>query len=195
MPLDGTGINHLKSIVMELQTATITVNPFLRLRKDAKFSLGRLAQVSRIDRKALSRAESGMYTNPPPSLVEFWVKSGKISEGVLVTEYEDYVYDTRRLNLRRLGETLNFDFQSSVHPLRQLRSSVELELTAFCKALCLPLDTIQFFEKKWRTQQSVPKGLILALSQNGYSRAEILTFQFTYADWRTSKLEKAYTYE
>lgn len=171
------------------------VNPFLRLRKEAKLTLGHLAQLSRIDRKALSRAESGMYTYPPPSLVEYWVRKGKISEGVLTTEYEDYVYETRRVKQRVLGDSLIFEFASTQHPLRQLRLAANLELTAFCKALCLPLDTIQFFEKKWRTQQSVPKGLILALSQNGYTRAEILTFQFQYADWRCTKLENAYSYD
>lgn len=170
----------------------LTTNPFLRLRKEAKLTLGQLSKFSRIDTKALRRAEYGMYTYPLPSLIEFWVKRGKISEGVLVTEYEDYVYDTRKFNSKVLGDSLDFEFASNLHPLRQLRAAVNLGLTDFCKQLCLPLDTIQFFEKKWRTQKSVPKGLILALSQNGYTRAEILTFQFQYADWREVKKRVTY---
>jgi len=169
------------------------VNPFRSLRLSADLTLGELAAYSKVDIRALNRSEHAMYTNPLPALVDYWVRRGAISEGVLVSEYEDYQFNVRRHNRLLFGPTLEFNSASNIHPLRQLRSRGGFKLVAFCKALCLPLDTVQYFEKKWRVQISVPKGLLLALNQCGYSREQISRFQDAYGLWRSSQSRITFT--
>jgi transcriptional regulator with XRE-family HTH domain len=163
------------------------INPFKSLRLKEGATLGEVATYARIDIRAVSRSEHGLYSRPLPALVDYWVNKGVISEGILVTEYEDYQIAHRRRNHRCFGNDLSFDLSNRIHPLRQLRAKPGYQLLEFCKALCLPLDTIQYFEKKWRVQISVPKGLLLALNQCGYSRLELKEFQDSYAHWRSSQ--------
>lgn len=163
------------------------INPFQALRLKADLTLGELAAYSKIDIRALARSEHGMYTNPLPGLIDYWVRRGAISEGVLVSEYEDFQIGVRYHNRLLFGTALKFDPLSNIHPFRQLRASKGYRLVELCKALCVPLDTIQYFEKKWRVQQSVPKGLLTALNQAGYSRVQLKEFTDGYALWRTSQ--------
>lgn len=163
------------------------INPFRALRLKNSLTLGELAAYSKIDIRALNRSEHAMYTNPLPGLVDYWVRRGAISEGVLVSEYEDYQIGVRRHNRLLFGPMLDFDPRSNIHPLRQFRQRKEFGLIELCKALCVPLDTVQYFEKKWRLQQTIPKGLLLALNQAGYSRAQLTEFQDGYKLWRTSQ--------
>lgn len=172
---------------------TELINPFLSLRLKHKLTLGELAAYSRINIKALSRSEHGMYTNPLPALVDYWVNRGAISEGVLFSEYEYYQIAVRRHNRLLFGDTLEFSTDSNIHPLRQFRARKEYGLVDLCKALCLPLDSVQYFEKKWRVQQSVPKGLLLALNQAGYSRAQLWKFQDDYKTWRSAQTAITFT--
>lgn len=169
------------------------VNPFRSLRLAEGLTLGELAAYSRIDIRALNRSEYAMYTNPLPGLVDFWVRRGKISEGVLVSEYEDYQISVRRHNRLLFGADLKFNPESNIHPLRQFRTRSGFKLVELCKALCVPLDTVQYFEKKWRLQQTVPKGLLLALNQAGYSRKELKEFQDAYSLWRASQSRVTFT--
>jgi hypothetical protein len=160
------------------------VNPFLSLRLKAGLTLGELATYSQVNIRALSRSEYGMYTNPLPTLVDYWVNKGAISEGILYSEYEYYKIAVRRFNKLLFGTDLNFDLNSNIHPLRQLRKAKSYDLVELCKALCVPLDTLQYFEKKWRLQKSVPKCLSLALNQAGYSRSQLYKFSQDYSEWR-----------
>lgn len=169
--------------VMEQQV----INPFRSLRLKEGLTLGELATYSRIDIRALNRSEYGMYTNPLPGLVDYWVSRGGISEGTLVTEYEDYQDLIRRHNHHLFGPDLHFDSSSKIHPLRQLRAKGDFRLIEFCKALCLPLDTVQYFEKKWRVQKSVPKNLMNALNVAGYTRPQLSEFSDVYLKWREDR--------
>jgi hypothetical protein len=169
------------------------INPFRNLRLSADLTLGELAAYSRIDIRALNRSEYGMYTNPLPGLVDYWVTRGRISEGVLVSEYEDYQLAIRKFNHLLFGPMLDFDPTSKIHPLRQFRHRCQFGLVDLCKALCLPLDTVQYFEKKWRVQKSVPKGLILALNQAGYTQTQLQEFKHEYALWRESQSKITFT--
>lgn len=169
------------------------INPFRNLRLKSDLTLGELAAYSKIDIRALNRSEYGMYTNPLPGLVDYWVNKGVISEGVLLSEYEYYQIGVRRHNRLLFGPTLDFSTTSNIHPLRQFRANHSYRLVELCKALCLPLDTVQYFEKKWRVQQSVPKGLLLALNQAGYSRQQLWKFQDDYKLWRSSQSAVTFT--
>lgn len=177
----------------------IPINPFTTLRADRGMNINQLAIPTRVNNKALTRLERGMYVNPLPRVVEYWVNRGVVTEGALLADYEDFRYLTRRRNEFFLGPSLHFRHDDPLHPLRQLRlcrpSLVDqihlpVGLFDFCAALCVPLDSVQGFEKKWQTVQSVPKELKLALNQCGYTSAQISAFEASYKSWRSQHNSK-----
>lgn len=169
------------------------INPFKSLRKQKGLTLGDIEAYTGIDRRALSRVERGLYTNPLPNLINYWVRKDIATEGQLLNDYADYQDLQRARHYKYFGESLNVDSALDQHPFRQLRANrpslatgfkLPVGLTECCEALCLPLDTIQYFEKKFRLQRSVPKNLLNALNQIGYSREEIEGFERVYVVWR-----------
>ena len=176
----------------------IPINPFTELRINRGLSINQLQIASRVNNKALVRLERGMYVNPLPRVVSYWVDRDLVTEGELLTDYENFRYLQRRRHHFYLGASLAVDITEPLHPLRQLRSRrpsltdglpLPVGLMDFCEALCLPLDSIQHFEKKYATQQSVPKELKLALNQIGYTRAQISTFETHYSLWREKNIK------
>jgi transcriptional regulator with XRE-family HTH domain len=172
---------------------SIPVNPFTLLRTNRGLNINQLASTTRVNNKALTRLERGMYVNPLPRMVDYWVGLGVVTEGELCSDYENYRYLQRRRHEFYFGPTLLFALSNPLHPFRQLRLerpslvdqlSLPVGLFDTCSALCLPLDSVQHFEKKWRTVQSVPKELKLALNQIGYTREQIAVFERCYKMWR-----------
>lgn len=173
-------------------------NPFATLRQSKNLTLSNLAAYSRVDRKALSRLEDGLYTNPLPNVVDYWVRLGHATEGQLLEGYADFQYLQRRRHHLFFGRDLIIDPYDPRHPFRQLRArryslvdpkiNLPVGILDAARALCVPVDTIQFFEKRWRTQQSVPKGLKAALNQCGYMTGDITIFEGQYKNWRKHHL-------
>lgn len=174
---------------------TGVMNPFTELREAAGLTLADLAAASYIDVRALSRVENGLYSNPLPNLVDYWVKRGQANYTDLEAAYYDYV-DAQRTKAHRLFGDLGAYGKGNglVHPFREMRAAVPVGLTECAKLLCVPLDTLQFFEKKWRLQQSVPKPLKAALNQIGYTGDEIKSFEDSYKKWRMRQLAHGVTF-
>lgn len=177
----------------------IPINPFTELRMNRGLSINQLAIACRVNNKALARLEKGMYVNPLPRMVDYWVNLGLVTEGEVCSDYEHFRYLQRNRHRFFLGESLAVDTTEPLHPMRQLRlrrpslvdkKPLPVGLMDFCEALCLPLDSIQHFEKKYATQQSVPKELKLALNQTGYTRQQINTFETHYSLWRSNSLKQ-----
>ncbi len=174
-------------------------NIFYMLRFQQDLTLERLSVHTRVDRKALSRLEDGLYTNPLPSVVTHWVRRGLASEGELLESYADFQYAQRRRHLFFFGPHLGVDYVSREHPFRQLRARrpsliepyhvLPVGLLECSRAMCLPVDTIQWFEKKWRNQQSVPKTMKAAFNEMGYSLDMIGNFEAYYKLWRANQMQ------
>jgi hypothetical protein len=120
-----------------------------------------------------------------------------VSEGELVEQYADYQFLQRKRHERYFGNLTHPS--ASEHPFRILRKrrpslvtglALESTLSETAQALCVPLDTIQFWEKKWRTQQTIPKTIKEALNVMGYLRSEIGALETYYQDWRGAQLYK-----
>lgn len=170
-------------------------NPFKTLREKHGLTKMDLAESSYIDVRAIARLEDGLYSNPLPSLVDYWVRKG-VDRLTLEGDYDDYIDYVRSESHRKFGSSLIVDkCTGPVHPFRLLRTSVALGLTECAKALAVPVDTLQFFEKKWRLQQSVPKPLKAALNQIGYTYDEIAKFEEHYKAWRTKSLSNGVTFQ
>lgn len=171
------------------------MNPFLRLRESQDWSQSECAKRIGINVRAIARLECGLYTSPLPSAVDYWtLNRGLISIPELLTEYEDFVFNQRQSN-HRLFNTLHVNLSSGVHPWRNIRARLNPHaastLMGCAKAMCVPLDTLQYWEKKWRTQKTIPKSILLALNQMGYSQVELTKFQEVYKSWRELHLNDA----
>lgn len=173
-------------------------NPFTDLRDNRGLSINQLAIATRVNNKALTRLEKGMYVSPLPRVVDYWTNLGLCTEGEVLSDYEQYRYLQRRRHPLFFGASLSVDVSHILHPFRQLRlyrpdlehnQPLPVGLFDTCAALCLPLDTVQHFEKKI-TQQSVPKEIKAALNQIGYTHQQIRTFESHYEMWRSKNNKK-----
>lgn len=172
------------------------ISPFKYLRESRLLNLTQLSAYSKVNDRALARLEDGLYSSPLPAVVHYWVARGE-NELDLVNQYEEFQNATRFRYQLYFGDTLTVESASEEHPFRQLRSKrpslatsepLPVGLIECAKAMCVPLDTIQFFEKKFRTQQSVPKGIVHALINMGYPVSEVTEFSMNYQVWRKDQL-------
>lgn len=159
-------------------------NPFTSLRRRKNMTIDHLSEVAYVSKQALIRLEQGCFSDPLPSMVDYWTAHGETSELQLKDAYIEFQETVRKRNTKLLGDSLHVDVASTEHPLRQLRNPRHLNPTEVAKALCIPQATIEHFEKKWKTQQSVPKQLKAALAQAGYSQRDIESFCRSYTAWR-----------
>lgn len=173
------------------------INIFMRLREEAGLTYSELSRASHIDEKALARSEHGIYSNPLPSLSEFWVRQGKASVPEINEDYDYYIQRQRERHPRYFGDLDVDPNDLSTHPFIQLRNKrphldtmepLPVGPTECARALCVPLDTIQFFERRYVRQQSIPKPLKAALHEIKYSGVEITLFEKHYKHWRELKL-------
>lgn len=159
---------------------------FRLLRENEGWSQNECAKYIGVDVRAIARLEYGLYTSPLPSCVDYWVNRGKTTVPELLTQYEDFVYNHRKDSHRAFGN-LHVSLSDRTHPFRVLRAYRGLSETV--KLMCVPLDTVQYWEKKWRNQKSVPKSILLALNQMGYSQLELAKFSEAYKAWRKIHLK------
>lgn len=158
------------------------VNLFKSLRQNLDLSHEQLGRLMLLSKQALIRLEQGTFERPLPTAVDWWVNNHGISELQLVDAYEGFQEAVRARHTRLLGPLVSVTCVGSPHPLRQVRK--EYSLSEVSKMLCLPQATLQYFEKKWRIQKSVPKALTRVLRETGYYHSEVATFVSDYAEWR-----------
>lgn len=183
-------------------------NPFTHLRKSQNFTHDHLSELSFIHRLTLIKAEQGIFAEPTPALVEFWVSyynqhtmpndlqrifNAGVSELAIVDRYENFQDEQRRRHHQYFGPRLNANLErdDNLHPLRQLRKRhvlPELGTLEISKALCMSQATLQHWEKKWRAQQKVPKQFQVILMTIGYTKYEVNEFNEFYMEWRQARL-------
>jgi transcriptional regulator with XRE-family HTH domain len=168
------------------------VNPFRALRQEHNLTLDALGRLARVSKQALIRLEQGTFVEPLPAVLDYWTKYHGYSELILLDEYEGFRKDVRKSNWRMFGPALEQLYSDArdveKHPFTFLRG--ELSITELAKRLCIPQSTLQHFEAKWITQQSVPKELISALYDIGYVPNQVDRFCRGYILWRHRMLGK-----
>lgn len=174
----------------------LPINPFTELRQDLDLSHQRLAEHIHVSKISLIRLEQGIYPDPLPSVLHYFVSQGH-SELALTDSYYDFQALTRKHYFKLFGDDLSIDPENPTHPLAQLRragdgSYRDLSVMQVSKYICVAQSTLQYFESRWRVQKSVPKSFAIALQANGYTSSEINTFCDAYLLWRTNrKLKRA----
>jgi len=164
------------------------VNIFKELREEQGWSHDQLGRRALLSKQALIRVEQGTWANPLPTLVDYWVKHHGVNELTLLDNYEWFRNAQRRRHHKLFGFHINVAASSPIHPMRQIREPYNPSEVA--KMLCVPQATIQYFERKWKQQKSVPKELCVALHDIGYTLNEVRCFEADYAAWRRYALSR-----
>jgi transcriptional regulator with XRE-family HTH domain len=186
------------------------INPFKRLRTQHGFTHRDLQDRVFISKQALIRLEQGTYDNPLPSVLEWWaehtcndprcisnqsdLRPGEpIGELYLRDLYATFQQDQRARFVKCFGPTVEFNeaelariHDERNHPFRVLRERCYWSVTETAKHLCLPQYTLEHFERKYRTQQSVPKLLRIVLKEVKYSSSDVRTLDAVYNEFRTN---------
>ena len=172
---------------------------FKTYRLHSGLSLQALVTATHLSKNAIVRAENGTYTNPLPSLVSFWERKLGLSESEITDAYCEFQYYQRLRHFHYFGINLQNGYNTfvNVHPFRQLRKQriayhdleiIPTGLDPVSRALCIPIDTLRYWEKKFRQQQTVPKLVIGVLLRIGYTQSEVQQFCRDYGDWRRENL-------
>lgn len=178
------------------------VNIFRELRLASGLSHDVLAKRMNTSKRALIWLEQGTYEKPLPVALAFWLNAGRFLPGVgnsgiriteltLVEGYESYKEQTREQNRHYFGPSpcyLHFGL-GGLHPYAQLKARARAcgngdSTNEIAKALCIPQSTLSLWERKWRTQHSVPKTFQEAMLAIGYTRAEVHNLVQGYPAWR-----------
>lgn len=163
-------------------------NPFKIIRLQHNYSQYDISRMAKISKHAVLRLEQGMYESPLPTLVNFYVHQFKVSRAQLLSDYEDFQFETRKETGRFLGAISNL--LSAVgpehHPLTYLRELKGLNPTEVAKRLCISQSAVVYFERRSIHQHTVPAQLLNALSDAGYTPAELKAFEEAYTDYRNN---------
>lgn len=162
------------------------INVFKQLRQSLDLSHEQLGLRMLLTKQALIRLEQGTFATPLPTALDWWVSNHGYSHLQLTDAYEGY-QEAQRLRHHRLFSDLNASSaKGAKHPLRQLRDASDLTTSELSKSLCLPQATLNHFERKWRTQKTVPKCFTSVLRQTGYTNNEVFAFCRAYEIWRAN---------
>lgn len=183
-------VERLDELARNKKFGPAPINIFESLR--GKLSIRQVSLYSGVDAKVIARTEAGMYSSPPPAMMDYFTKKASYVE--LMTEYEKFRKEQRLRHPRFLGNIIIDYTKGSPHPFRQLRERwtslngtvAPVGVTQVCKALCIPIDSVFYFERKWRRQQTIPKALLNALRETGYSSLEVEYFEADYKTWRVN---------
>ena len=174
-------------------------NPFKVMRYEKNFSLQQLSVSTGLSKNSIVKTENGTFNRPSDSIVDFWVRKGYAYNDLLLA-YEEFQLSMRERATLYFGPSLavKTDYGTN-HPLRQLRYSrpspvdglaLPVGIEQVSRDLCLPVDTLRFYEKKYARQKSTPKGLLLVLSSIGYNGKQVTQYDVSYRIWRSNNLTR-----
>ncbi len=169
------------------------INPFRALRLENDESLAHLALKIPISKQALIRLEQGTYSDPLPSVLNYYSKNYHLSEHELSIRYanfqkvqrsnhERYFQDVRSL----LAVEVTVDNLPQSHPFRLLRGT--RSCTEVAKHLCIPQATLTYFERNVVQQKSVPKVLTSVMREIGHYSSEVQALIEAYDNYRMAML-------
>ncbi len=158
-------------------------NTFKVLREEQGMTLEELGRSALLSKQALIRCEQGVFNQPLPTLMDYWVSRG-FRELWLQEGYEDYQAKMRERHQFFFGVSLAVSTTLPTHPFKQLRETYNWTVSEVAKYICMPQSTLAYWEKRWISQQSVPKDFIDICLELGYSKSQVNYFCRDYAEWR-----------
>lgn len=173
-------------------------NPFRNIRINAQLTQALLAKRAGVSKHAVLRLEQGMFPDPLPKLLNYYVDTFNVSRTSLLREYAKFqIRQRERAGLllgdieHKLFEWANGVDDGQTHPLVYLRLSCRpvLNPTELAKRLCISQTVVTYFEKNAISQKTVPYQLLLALSQAGYGDDDLLALESAYATYRVMVID------
>lgn len=179
-------------------------NIFKSLRLASGLSHDALAKQMNTTKRALIWLEQGTYDRPLPVALTYWLGPGQFLPGIkhsgirvteltLIEGYESFKEQTRDQNRLYFGPSISHLSYSAgaPHPFLQLKDAAgavgnDNSSNALAKSLCIPQATLNLWERKWRTQHSVPKTFQSVLLAIGYTRFEVRSLITGYETWRVA---------
>lgn len=178
---------------------TQSPSPFAVLRSEHNLTINDLHHLTRIPSPTLILAEDGLLAGPLPRLVDYWMSIDPDQASNLDFQYNLWVETKRELHAGLFGTTLPIsdgtNEHGDLHPFDILRTNCwiyypdspssgpippvgpySMTLTALCRALCLPLDSIKNHVQKYDRKPQVPGSLLQALSDIGYSHKDLKAY-------------------
>lgn len=177
------------------------VNPFKHTRVTLELTLEAFAALCGVSKQAIIRQEQGVPDKPIDKVAEYLVQKHGYDYLPLINGYEEFQILTRQRNRRLFGrwDGLTFYPMHEEHPLLRLLTSAweypsvgsepgepvgRMNPTELAKLLCINQAIIDHFLNKVHRQHSVPKPLLNALRQNGYTIKELTLFEDAYTAYR-----------
>lgn len=179
---------------------TQSPSPFAVLRSEHNLTINDLHLRTGIPSPTLILAEDGLLAGPLPRLLDYWYSIMSFSERDLEFEYNLWVETKREQHKFLFGPHLPFAYKTDLdgtdpHPFMYLARNCwihypdspssgpippvgpyAMTLTALCRALCLPLDSIKNHVQKYDRKPQVPGALLQALSDIGYAHLELKAY-------------------
>lgn len=177
------------------------MNPLRSLRESANLSLVEMADRAGVTSQALMRAEQGVYSSPSPSILDaLWgeadANDAAVSDlydyGVLLADYHNFQKLTRQDNYGSLEEPFTFldtgGLSSIEHPFVdwRLRSGITARIQ-ISKRFCVHPALIFKFEMQPYLCMTIPKELVRALLESGYTETTMEEFAGAYATYKHSR--------
>lgn len=176
-------------------------SPFAMMRSLHNLTINELHLRTRIPSPTLILAEDGLLNGPLPRLVDYWMSVDPDQCSDIDFQYTLFVETKRHLHRHLFGPHLPIPYTSQStselgvtdpHPFDYLRrhcwvnfppsptigpippvGPYSMTLTALCRALCLPLDSIKNHVQKYDRKPAVPGALLQALSDIGYKHGDL----------------------
>jgi transcriptional regulator with XRE-family HTH domain len=161
-------------------------NPVKRLRKEHKITQQQLADAGDLQRLTVLRTEQGLYEEIPGAVMDGLARLvPSLDRGLVARDYSAFQRHMRALYGPLSVNRLRFDLVRAAiikgHPLVELREKSGWTQIGLCKNLCVNAGLIH----KWESgkQKEVPRQLLDALRDAGYSESDILWLERAGNKW------------
>jgi transcriptional regulator with XRE-family HTH domain len=159
-------------------------NPLKRLRHLCNLTLDQVAYQVGVSRQFIIRAEQGVYSAVPDSLLDFYGGRLEVDALAVGAEYYQFQLLTRKANYGRLIEPWTFP-DVLQHPFIHWRLMSGVTSSAgICKLFCVHPATINKFEKRSFLMNAIPDQLVGALLESGYHPETLDTLEQSYKRYK-----------
>lgn len=141
-----------------------------------------------LSRQTIIRAEQGCYADPPPRLLNYWLRRYPDEDrGMVIIQYRRFQRDIRQHHYGALIEIAfnslwSTDFPGPVgkHPFIWWREYTGLNKAQVAKFFCVHPAVISRFENQPHLVKSLPEQLVSALLEAGYKQSTLDLIQAWY---------------
>lgn len=167
-------------------------------RLQAGYTMQDLGLVIGLTKQTIIRVEQGVFANIPPAAVKWIWQTFDKTPSLVELSYLTFQRRNREAHKRMFGDIRSTLFVAEYHPLNVLMErwaypdgtpvGVFLSPTQVAKLLCVPQAALDGWLNYPRRYSGIPKDLLEALMESGYTRSEVVILRDAYIEYRDYKL-------